>query len=227
MKAIGYVRVSTEEQANSGLSLDMQKTKIRAQAEALGFELIEVIEDAGRSGKDLHRPGAERLLEQVRARAVDAVIVLKLDRLTRSVRDLGFLLDLFTKSNVAFIAVVDAINTATASGRFMVNVLGSIAQWERETISERTVAALNVKRSRGEKLGGRVPYGYGVAGGKLIPDEIEQKGVRIIREMHREGYSFRQIGAELDLNGYIPRGGGPHWSAQSVKQVLKRIGGKQ
>lgn len=222
MKAIGYIRVSTEEQANSGLGLDAQKLRIEAQASALGYELSEIIEDAGKSGKDLNRPGAQRILELVKTKAADAVIVLKLDRLTRSVRDLGLLLDLFTKSEVALIAVTESLNTSTASGRFMVHLLGSVAQWERETISERTTAALAVKRARGERLGGYAPYGWDDVGGKLVRNEHEQRGIKSMIEAHRAGCSLRQIADKMEYFGYPTKNGKTKWSAQSIKQVIER-----
>ena len=95
--AIGYARVSTTDQAETGESLELQQRKIRAAAEIGDYELVDVLVDAGESAKSLHRPSAARLLDLVKARKVDAVIVHKLDRLTRSVRDLADLLDLFDR----------------------------------------------------------------------------------------------------------------------------------
>lgn len=233
MKSIGYIRVSTEEQANSGLGIQSQRDRITAQAAALSLELVEVIEDAGKSGKNMDRPGLQRVIELTRSGVVHAVIILKLDRLTRSVRDLGFLLDLFTKYDVALVAVTDAINTATAAGRFMVNVLGSIAQWERETISERTSAALKVKRDRGERTGGTVPYGFDVVGqirnvvdgtvrmvrGRLVPNEGEQAMIRRMRGLREIGWSFRRIANDLDTREVKPKKG-KHWHPETVKRVI-------
>src|SRR5580698_2035163 len=101
MKTVGYVRVSTDRQADQGVSLDAQEAKIRAMATVQGADLCEVIVDGGESAKSLNRPGMSKLLAMVEAREVDAVIIAKLDRLTRSVKDLCSLLDLFEKRKVA------------------------------------------------------------------------------------------------------------------------------
>src|SRR5437016_6167738 len=105
MRAISYVRVSTDKQAEHGVSLEAQEAKIRAMAVVHGAELLESIVDGGESAKSLQRPGMQRLLALVDKREVDAVIVAKLDRLTRSVKDLCSLLELFEKKNVALISV--------------------------------------------------------------------------------------------------------------------------
>src|ERR1039458_2738068 len=101
MRAIGYARVSTEKQADHGVSFEAQQEKIRAMAVVQGAELVDVIVDAGESAKTLDRPGMERLLALVEARKLDTVIIAKLDRLTRSVKDLASLLELFTRRGVS------------------------------------------------------------------------------------------------------------------------------
>ena len=115
-KAIGYVRVSTEEQAESGLSLAHQRAKVEAYCIATDLELVAVVEDAGESAKSLNRPGVQKVIEAVKAGEVAAVVILKLYRLTRSIRDLGTLVDLFDKTGAALVSVQDSINTQTAPG---------------------------------------------------------------------------------------------------------------
>ncbi len=117
VKAIGYVRVSTEKQADSGVSLEAQQEKIRAMAVVKGIELVDLIIDAGESAKSLNRPGMMQLLALVDARAVDVVIIAKLDRLTRSVKDLAELLERFTRRGVSLVSVADALDTQSAAGR--------------------------------------------------------------------------------------------------------------
>src|SRR5215472_12162571 len=112
MKTIGYVRVSTDRQADLGVSLEAQEAKIRAMATLRSCDLDEGIVDGGESAKDLKRRGVERLLALVEAGKVDAVIVAKLDRLTRSVKDLCLLLELFEKRKVALISVAESLDTA-------------------------------------------------------------------------------------------------------------------
>ena len=140
--AVGYCRVSTTGQADNGDSLSDQKERIKGYATAHGLQLVEVIQDRGHSGGSLDRPGAKRLLKLIRGRKVDAVIVVKLDRITRSLRDLGDLIELFEKKGVELASIGDSIDTATASGRLVLNVLGSVVQWEREMGAERTREAL-------------------------------------------------------------------------------------
>ena len=137
-RALGYVRVSTDKQADLGVSLDAQAVKVRAMAAVQDATLIDVITDAGASAKTLQRPGLARLLSLVRAGQVDVVIVAKLDRLTRSVRDLADLLDLFGKHGVSLVSVAESLDTGTAAGRLVLNVMASVSQWEREAIGERT-----------------------------------------------------------------------------------------
>lgn len=222
LKVFGYIRVSSEEQANSGLSLSHQKNKITAYAKAMDIQLIEIIEDSGKSAKNLNRPGIQKALEGIKNNVADALIVLKLDRLTRSVKDLGGLIEFFDKTNAALISVQDSINTSTAGGRLVLNVLGSIAQWEREEIGERTAAALAVKKERGEKTGGLIPFGYDVTkNGKLIESAKEQAALKLIKSLYRKKVSLRAIGTKLEELGYKPRADGK-WHPQVIKQILSQ-----
>jgi len=162
MKAIGYVRVSTEKQADFGVSLETQSEKVRAMAVVQGAELVDVIVDAGESAKSLNRPGMARLMSLVDAGAVDTVIIAKLDRLTRSVKDLAELLERFTRRGVSLVSVAESLDTGTAAGRLVLNIMTAVSQWEREAIGERTRDAMHHKRANGERVG-TVPFGYGMA----------------------------------------------------------------
>ena len=149
MNVIGYIRVSTDRQAEQGVSLEAQEAKIRAMATVQGAELFEVIVDGGASAKNLNRPGLQRLLALVDSGKVKAVIVAKLDRLTRSVKDLSSLLELFEKGGVALISVAESLDTASAAGRLVITIMAAVSQWEREAIGERTRDALRHKRTSG------------------------------------------------------------------------------
>ncbi len=132
----------------------------------------------------------KRLLHLIRRKAVDVVIVAKLDRITRSVRDLGELVERFQASGVEFASVADNIDTTTASGRLVLNVLGSVAQWERETIAERTADALAHLRSKGKRISRFAPFGYRLnSDGRLEADPSEQEAARTIRRLRAEGMS--------------------------------------
>src|SRR5215217_2085582 len=113
MKAIGYARVSTDKQADHGVSLQAQQEKIRAMATVHDLDVIDIVVDSGESAKSLKRPGMERVLEMVQAKGVDAVIIAKLDRLTRSVKDLAVLLDVFQRRDVSLISVAESLDTGS------------------------------------------------------------------------------------------------------------------
>src|ERR1700722_9493560 len=184
MKAIGYVRVSTDRQAEQGVSLEAQEAKIRAMATVQGAHLGEVVVDGGESAKSLNRPGLQRLLGLVNAGSIEAVIVAKLDRLTRSVKDLCGLLELFEKRRVALISVAESLDTGSAAGRLVITIMGAVSQWEREAIGERTRDALRHKRSKGARVG-NIEFGYRLAADlkHLEPDPAEQGALAEIRRL--------------------------------------------
>ena len=153
-----YSRVSTDEQAAHGVSLDAQLASCRAYATARGWTVLEEVVDAGASAATLKRPGMTKVLDALRARRVAGVIAWRLDRLTRSVRDLMSLLDL-TSDLVGIVSVTESLDTTTPMGRFVVHMLGSIAQLERETVGQRVKAAMDHARSQGRWLGRAVPAG--------------------------------------------------------------------
>lgn len=221
MRAVAYVRVSTDKQADRGISLEAQVEKVRAMATVHSAELIEVVTDAGESAKSLDRPGMAHVLEMVRTKTVDMVIVAKLDRLTRSVRDLADLLELFERKNVALISVAEALDTGSAAGRLLLNIMVSVSQWEREAIGERTRDAMAHKRAKNEWIG-NAPYGFKVAEDRkhVEPEEPEQKILRRIRQMRRCGSSLRQIATKLNREGVRTRSGGS-WRYEYVARVLR------
>jgi site-specific DNA recombinase len=226
-RIVGYVRVSSEEQALTGVSLDAQKERIRAYAVATERVLDDVVVDAGVSAKTLDRPGLRPLLEDMRDGLVGAVIVLKLDRLTRSMRDLGELLDLFSRANVALVSVSESLDTETAAGRLLVNILGGVAQWEREAIAERTAFALGHKRRSGAVYG-RTPFGYRRDGGRLIPDAGIQAILTQLRTMRADGQSYRDLAAWLAAEGVRTPQGAAKWHPASVRAILEsRIAAEQ
>lgn len=218
-KTIAYVRVSTQEQADEGTSLAAQEARIGAYAAAIGFDVSEVIRDAGESAKSLQRPGMAQILEGVRAGSIGRVVILKLDRLTRSTRDLADILDLFSKADVALVSVSEHIDSSFAAGRMMVNMLGVVAQWQREDIAERTSAQLALRR-RQRTVYGSTPFGYQREDNKLIPEPREQAALEEAHRMDRDGASFREIAARLTELGVMPHRG-KAWHASSVRAVLR------
>ena len=181
MRAALYIRVSTDEQAREGFSIDAQKRKLLAYAESQDWDVTSILVDDGYSAKDLNRPAMQELLEKVRGEEIDVVLVFKLDRLTRSVKDLYHLLDEFARHDVGFRSSQEQFDTTTTMGRAMLGILGIFAQWERETIAERVRMGMEQKVREGKKPGGKYPYGYD-RDGNLIPEEAEI--IRRLRDMY-------------------------------------------
>jgi site-specific DNA recombinase len=198
IKAIGYARVSTEEQAREGVSIEAQEERIRALATAKGWSLVKIIRDAGYSGKNLNRPGAKNLMDICKRAEADVVIVYKVDRLTRKQKDLWFLLEeVFEANRVGFISVTEAFDTTTAAGKAFLGMLGVFAQLERDLVSERTREALNHKRTKGEWFG-RIPTGFRMSDdGKLDEDPKALRMIARAKRLHREGASFGDISRAL------------------------------
>jgi site-specific DNA recombinase len=220
MKAIGYVRVSTDKQAEGGVSLDAQIEKVRAMAIVQGAELLDVIVDAGQSAKSLDRPGMARLLKLVDARGVDCVIIAKLDRITRSVKDLAELLDRFNRRDVSLVSVADSLDTRTAAGRLVLNIMVSVSQWEREAIAERTKDAMAHLKATGARVG-NIAFGFQLgADGQLVTNQAEQNIIVKVRELQNAGYSLRQIAEELNRQGFVTRRGSA-WRHEYVAAILK------
>lgn len=220
MKAIAYVRVSTEEQAREGVSLAAQEAKIRAYAELYDLELVDVVIDAGVSAKTLKRPGLQQALAALESGEAEAIIIAKLDRLTRSVADWNTLIERYFGKTYALLSVADQIDTRTAAGRLVLNVLVSVAQWEREAIGERTAAALEQKKAQGEHIGG-VAFGYRVEGTELVQVEAEIKAIELAKELRGQGWTLQAIAEELNRQG-IPTKRGGKWQHVQVKRIIER-----
>jgi site-specific DNA recombinase len=208
-RAIAYLRVSTDKQADRGVSLEAQRAKLEAYATLYDLDLIATITDAGASAKTLEREGLQQALAMLKQGDAEALVVAKLDRLTRSVVDLGRLVDTyFAPGKAALLSVSEQIDTRSAAGRLVLNVLASVSQWEREAIGERTSAAMRHKQAQGEYIGGHAPYGYELAAdGTLVEHEGEQRVIREARALKAGGLSLRAIAKELARRGFKPRQG--------------------
>lgn len=207
-RVIAYCRVSTDEQASSGVSLQAQEAKLRAYALAMDLELVRVESDAGVSAKTLDRPALQRALASLSADEADALVVVKLDRLTRSVRDLADLLEQYFSADHGLISLGESVDTRTAAGRLVLNVMTSVAQWEREAIGERTSNALQHMKSQGKRIGA-VPYGWTLAADakSLTKDEFEQTVIARARELRATGASLRAVANILASQGMNTRNG--------------------
>lgn len=225
IRAIGYARVSTEEQADSGVSLAAQEAKIRAYAELYGIELVEVIIDAGESGKSLDRPGIQQALQRLDRRKADGIVISKLDRLSRNVGDWNLLItDYFgEKPGKQLWSVADSIDTRTATGRLVLNIMMTVSQWERETIGERTRDALRYKKTQHQRISGRIDYGYELAddGKTLQPCQAEQEVISTIKTLRDQKMTLTAIANELTARN-IPRREGGTWEHTFIARLLSR-----
>jgi len=197
LKAIGYCRVSTEEQAREGVSLDAQAENIRRYCALYDLELVDVLIDKGRSGKDMDRPALRELMARVGQGAVDAVVFYKLDRVGRNTVDILSFAETLKSAGVALHSVTERIDTTSAHGEFFFTLLAALATMERKQIAERTKAALAHKQDRGEWVG-RPPAGYYTAKGKLIA--LDPSLTTKAKRLRREGKSFRAIAERLSVS---------------------------
>jgi DNA invertase Pin-like site-specific DNA recombinase len=221
MKAVGYIRVSTEEQAISGLSLSNQREKVEGYGRLHDLVIQDVVSDPGQSGATMDRPGLQAILGMVRRREIGAVVILKLDRLSRSQKNILEMIELLERYQVRLISVQESLDTSSASGRFVVSLLGSLSQLERETISERTASALSELRRQKRRFSKYPPLGWRYdASGKMIAHQEEQKTLRMIRELHGAGLSLRRIAEELIRRGRTPRTG-RSWSTSVIRNAVR------
>jgi DNA invertase Pin-like site-specific DNA recombinase len=217
---IGYARVSTQEQSINGVSLDAQIDKIKAYATLYEIDLVEVVVDAGVSAKTLKRDGLSKVLMALDNGDADAVIIFKLDRLTRSICDWNYLIDKYF-GKFALLSVSDQIDTRTAAGRLCLNVLMSVAQWEREVISERTSTALQYKKSQGHHVGSPA-LGFQMIDKSLEKIESELETIARIEKLKKDGFKLQQIADQLNLQN-IPTKRGGKWYPTTIKNVLEKI----
>jgi len=229
MKAIGYTRCSTNEQADSGLGLDAQSERIKAYCVMRGIDLADIITDAGVSGgKPLAtRDGGQRLLTDLKDKRADAVVMLKLDRMFRNAGDCLTTVERWEKTGVA-LHVVDmggnAIDTTSAAGRFMLVVLAGAAEMERNLTRERTRSAMAVKRANGQRIGS-VPYGYDLDpdGARLVPNEAEQAVIADIQTKRKKGWTLDQIADKLTERAVPTKTGkSGRWTHQAIARIVRR-----
>ena len=203
MKAVGYIRVSTEDQAKEGISLDHQEAKVKAYASINDLELLKIVRDEGASGKDLQRAGMAKLLEMVESEALEAVIVYKLDRLSRKTLDTLSLIESFERKEIAFHSISEKMDTKSATGKFFLTIISALAQMERDLIAERTTDALAHKKQKGEWTG-RVPFGFRVMHKRLVEDPDQIQVIKKAKRLRRSGKSLREISKALNLSlGYV------------------------
>ncbi len=206
LRVVGYLRVSTEEQARSGLGLDAQRDAIEAEAHHRGWDLVEIVVDPGVSGTRVHdrRPGFRRVLDLLEVGEADAVVAAKLDRFGRRLDHQCALIERASRDGWGLIALDVDLDTTTAAGLLVANVLGAVSQHFRDVISERTREALAQRRAQGVQLG--------------RPRLLDRKLADRIREERRDGATFRAIADRLNDEGVLTATG-RMWSPASIRKV--------
>ena len=219
---IGYIRVSTTGQAQDGVSLEMQEAKIKAYCTLNDLDLAEIICDAGLSGKNLSRPGVQRLLDLIKSGEVSGVVIYSLSRLGRSTADLLDIAKLMDRKGVIMHSLTEKIDTSTAVGRFFFVLTGALAEMERGLVSERTKAALSEKRSQGLRTNFKAPYGHRFTpDGRVVQDREEQAVLNRVWRLRTTGASVRAIQRTLAADGIVNRNGHP-FAVSAVHYMLKK-----
>jgi len=176
-----YIRVSTQDQAQHGFSLDAQQDALQNYAKALGYEIYKIYKDEGKSAKDLKRPEMINLLRDAEAKKFQAIFIYKLDRFSRSLKDLILTIDKLKELNIDFISLQDKIETASASGKLMFQIIGAFAEFERNIIGDRTKFGMQQKAKEGGFIT-KAPKGYRLLNKKLLVDDEESKKVKTLFE---------------------------------------------
>lgn len=219
MKAIGYIRVSTEQQATEGVSLEAQKARIEAWCVANGYELEAVHVDAGISGKTMKkRPGLQKALADTRKGMV--LVVYSLSRLARSTKDALTISERLNKAGADLVSLSEKVDTTTAMGKFYFTVVAAISQMERDQTSERTKMALAHKKSKNQKYS-PVPFGYEDVMGQLEQVESEAQIVAEVVSRRKAGETLQAIADSLNDRGIKGKQGGK-WYPYTVSYLVKR-----
>lgn len=216
MKVALYIRVSTEEQATEGYSIRGQKTQLVDYCRVNDYEITKIYIDEGLSAKDTKRPELQQMIRDAELKMFDAILVYKLDRFSRSAKDLHELVDHIQTFGVDFISKQEKFDTTTAMGRLMFGFLAVLAQFERELIAERVRLGMEQKVREGKRHGGKYPFGYD-SKGELVEEEAEQ--LRRIRELYMSGLSYQGVASKMLTDGFMRRK--YEWSASTVALTLE------
>jgi site-specific DNA recombinase len=220
MKAIGYIRVSTERQAGEGVSLEAQTVKIENWCKANGYELVEVFTDAGISGKSMDkRQGLQKALASVKKDV--ALVVYSLSRLARSTKDAINIGESISKRKGYLVSLSENLDGTTATGKMMFQMLAVLAEFERNLVGERTQTALAQKKANGEVYTAITPFGYEAIEGRLVKVEAEAQVVTEIQRRRQAGETLQLIADGLNSQGIAGKIGGK-WYPSTVRNLIQR-----
>lgn len=207
-RAAVYTRVSTDAQADKETSLSEQERMAKAAIVSKGWEYIKTYEDGGFTGRNTNRPALQELINDIKNGYLDAIVVFKLDRLSRKQKDaLMIIEDILLANNVELVSLKETLDTTTPWGRAMIGVLASFNQLESETIVQRTSLGRNAKARTGGYAGGKPPIGYQAVDGNLIVVPEEAEIVRLVFSLRKHGGTMIGIAEELNKRGYRTKKG--------------------
>ncbi|MBC7080642.1 MAG: recombinase family protein [Thermoplasmatales archaeon] len=217
MRVAIYARVSTEDQAKEGFSLSNQLEKLRSYCMARGWEIVGEYVDDGYSGRDIRRPAYQKMMEEIDK--WDALLVIKMDRIHRNTKNFMLMMEKLKSKGKEFVSMTESLDTSTAMGRFVMDIIQRIAQLESEQIGERVYDGMRQKAKEGAGLlGSPSPYGYEYREGKLVGIGEEMRVVKEIYRRYLEGMSLREICIWLEENARSKYNG--KWDKKTVSRIL-------
>ena len=213
-----YTRVSTEDQAKEGFSLDSQLEKLRNYCKARDWEIAGEYIDDGYSGRDVKRPAYRQMMEEMDR--WDILLVMKMDRIHRNSKNFMIMMEQLRQKNKEFVSMTESLDTSTAMGRFVMDIIQRIAQLESEQIGERVYDGMKQKAKQGKGLlGSPAPFGYRYEGGNLVPVREEAEVVNIIFSRYLSGESMAAIAEALNGAGMKTKKEGM-WDRKTVSRIL-------
>lgn len=219
-KACVYIRVSTQEQANEGFSIEEQERMCKAAIESKGWSYVGTYSDPGISGRTMNRPGLQDMIKDINNHKIEAVVIYKLDRLSRKQRDtMTIIEDIFLQNDIALISLNETLDTSTPWGRAMIGILSSFNQMESENIQIRTMMGREAKVKEGGYAGGKPPIGYRADNGELVIVPEEAEIVRLVFKLRAEGGTMIGIADELNKRGYRTKKG-KEFKHSAVQTIL-------
>ncbi|WP_027417678.1 recombinase family protein [Aneurinibacillus terranovensis] len=219
MRTAIYIRVSTDEQAKEGFSIPAQKERLTQYVQSQDWDLYDYYIEEGFSAKDTNRPELQRMMDDIRKKKIDIVLVYRLDRLTRSVLDLYRLLQEFEKYEVKFKSATEVYDTTSAIGRLFLTLVAALAQWERENLAERVRFGMEQMVHQEKRPGGPPPYGYDLVDRKLVINQNEAVVVRYIFNRYLNGVGMNNIAIECNQLGYRTKSG-KEFSRTAIYHIL-------
>ena len=218
-----YVRCSSTQQAEAGVTIEAQKEALASHCAANGWTVTEVIVDAGVSGSVPleQRPGGSQVIELVRRKKVSAVVAVKLDRIFRNAADALNSTDQWARKNVGLVLLDlggSTLDTTSTMGRLLLTVMAGVGEAERALAGERTKAALAHKRKQGLRVSGKAPIGYSFEGDRVVENSYEQMVLSKARALRAQGYSFAKIAKGLNDKGYKCRG--KKWYSTTLRSCI-------